>query len=97
MQSDDQSQTGANGILPELDGAELSNYNEKDLKGIVITKIKPKSLADRRGLKTGDIIIGVNRQKVENLGQLRKLLENNPSAVALNILRDNSNFYLIIQ
>ncbi|MFD0966371.1 Do family serine endopeptidase [Seminibacterium arietis] len=97
LQSDDQSQTGANGILPELDGAELSNYNEKDLKGIVITKIKPKSLADRRGLKTGDIIIGVNRQKVENLGQLRKLLENNPSAVALNILRDNSNFYLIIQ
>lgn len=97
LQSDDQTQTRANGLLPALDGAELNNYDEKGMKGVVITKIKPNSLAEQRGLKSGDVIIGINRQKVENLGQLRKILESKPSAIALNIIRGDSNFYLLVQ
>lgn len=97
LQSDDQTQTRANGLLPALDGAELNNYDEKDMKGVAITKIKPNSLAEQRGLKSGDVIIGINRQKVENLGQLRKILESKPSAIALNIIRGDSNFYLLVQ
>ena len=97
LQSDDQTQTRANGLLPALDGAELNNYDEKSMKGVAITKIKPNSLAEQRGLKSGDVIIGINRQKVENLGQLRKILESKPSAIALNIIRGDSNFYLLVQ
>ena len=97
LQSDDQTQTRANGLLPALDGAELNNYDEKGMKGVAITKIKPNSLAEQRGLKSGDVIIGINRQKVENLGQLRKTLESKPSAIALNIIRGDSNFYLLVQ
>ena len=97
LQSDDQTQTRANGLLPALDGAELNNYDEKGIKGVAITKIKPNSLAEQRGLKSGDVIIGINRQKVENLGQLRKILESKPSAIALNIIRGDSNFYLLVQ
>ena len=67
------------------------------MKGVAITKIKPNSLAEQRGLKSGDVIIGINRQKVENLGQLRKILESKPSAIALNIIRGDSNFYLLVQ
>ena len=97
LQSDDQTQTRANGLLPALDCAELNNYDEKGMKGVAITKIKPNSLAEQRGLKSGDVIIGINRQKVENLGQLRKILESKPSAIALNIIRGDSNFYLLVQ
>ncbi len=97
LQSDEQSQANASGILPALDGADLTNYTEKGQKGVSITNVKAKSLAEQRGLKAGDIIIGVNRQPVENLGQLRKILDSKPSAVALNILRGDSNFYLLIQ
>ena len=97
LQSDDQTQTRANGLLPALDGAELNNYDEKGVKGVAITKIKPNSLAEQRGLKSGDVIIGINRQKVENLGQLRKVLDSKPSAIALNIIRGDSNFYLLVQ
>ena len=97
LQSDDQTQTRANGLLPALDGAELNNYDEKGMKGVAITKIKLNSLAEQRGLKSGDVIIGINRQKVENLGQLRKILESKPSAIALNIIRGDSNFYLLVQ
>ena len=97
LQSDDQTQTRANGLLPALDGAELNNYDDKGMKGVAITKIKPNSLAEQRGLKSGDVIIGINRQKVENLGQLRKVLDSKPSAIALNIIRGDSNFYLLVQ
>lgn len=97
LQSDDQNQADASNLLPDLTGAEMTNYNEKGKKGVSITKVAPKSIAAQRGLKQGDIIIGVNRQKVENLAQLRKILDAKPSAIALNIVRGDSNFYLIIQ
>ncbi|NBI42175.1 Do family serine endopeptidase [[Haemophilus] felis] len=97
LQSDEQNQADASNLLPALTGAEMTNYDEKGKKGVSITKVAPKSIAAQRGLKQGDIIIGVNRQKIENIAQLRKILDEKPSAIALNIVRDKSNFYLIIQ
>lgn len=97
LQSDDQTQADASNLLPALTGAEMSNYDEKGIKGVVITRVAAKSIAEQRGLKKDDIIIGVNRQKVENLGQLRKILDTKPSAIALNIIRGENNFYLLIQ
>ncbi|MDY0469204.1 Do family serine endopeptidase [Pasteurella multocida] len=97
LQSDDQTQADASHLLPALAGAEMSNHDDKSVKGVLITTVTPKSLAEQRGLKKGDLIIGVNRQKVENLGQLRKILDAKPSAIALNIVRGNTNFYLLIQ
>ena len=83
--------------MKALEGAEISDYNSKGVKGVEIGKVQPNSLAAQRGLKAGDIIIGVNRQAVKNTQDLRKVLEDKPSAVALNILRGNSNFYLLVQ
>lgn len=97
LQSDEQSQTSATNIIPALEGAELSNYNSKGVKGVEISNVASSSMAARRGLQTGDIIIGINRNPVENIGQLRKILEDKPSVIALNILRDGSNFYLLVQ
>lgn len=97
LQSDDQSKTSAKSLLPTLNGAEFANYNDKGVKGVEIVKVEKSSMAESRGFKKGDVIVGVNRQAVENLGELRKILDSKPSAVALNILRDGSNFYVIIQ
>ena len=98
LQAGDGKTAGASKIeLQALDGAELSDYNSKGVKGVEIGKVQPNSLAAQRGLKAGDIIIGVNRQAVKNTQDLRKVLEDKPSAVALNILRGNSNFYLLVQ
>ena len=54
-------------------------------------------MAAQRGLKSGDIIIGINRQPIESTQDLRKVLDEKPSAVALNILRGKNNFYLLVQ
>ncbi len=97
LQSDEQNNTNAKALLPALNGAELSNYNAKNIKGVEISKIEKGSIAESRGFKKGDVIVGVNRRSVENIGELRKILESKPSAIALNILRDGSNFYVIIQ
>ncbi|VTU07927.1 serine protease [Actinobacillus indolicus] len=97
LQSDEQSKTSAKSLLPTLNGAEFANYNDKNIKGVEIVQVEKGSVAESRGFKKGDVIVGVNRQTVENLGELRKILDSNPSAIALNILRDGSNFYVIIQ
>ncbi|QLB21626.1 serine peptidase [Vespertiliibacter pulmonis] len=97
LQADEQSKTSANSLLPALKGAEFSNYNSKGVKGVELTKVEKGSVADSRGFKKGDIIVGVNRREVETIGDLRKVLDTKPSAVALNILRDGSNFYVIVQ
>ena len=62
-----------------------------------ISKVQPNSMAAQRGLKLGDIIIGINRQSIESTQDLRKALDEKPSAVALNILRGKNNFYLLVQ
>lgn len=97
LQSDEQSKTSAKSLLPSLNGAEFANYNDKNIKGVEIVQVEKGSVAESRGFRKGDVIVGVNRQAVENIGELRKILDSNPSAIALNILRDGSNFYVIIQ
>ena len=89
--------SGAGKELPALDGATLNNYDAKGVKGVEISKVQPNSMAAQRGLKSGDIIIGINRQPIESTQDLRKALDEKPSAVALNILRGKNNFYLLVQ
>nr|WP_245797035.1 DegQ family serine endoprotease [Haemophilus paracuniculus] len=93
----DESQANVKDLIPALKGAEYSNYDAKGIKGVEISKVEKGSLAEMRGIKKGDLIVGVNRVEVTNIGELRKVLDSKPSAVALNIVRDNSNFYVIIQ
>lgn len=97
LQSDEQTKTTADNLLPQLKGAEFSNYDDKGLKGVEITKVEKGSIAERYDFKKGDVIVGVNRSKVDNLGDLRKILDNKPSVVALNVVRDGANFYVILQ
>ena len=93
----DSEQSSTKTELPVLDGAELGNYNARGVKGVEIKRVEPNSIAAQRGLKSGDIIIGINRETIENTLALSKFLENKPDAIALNILRGTSNFYLLVQ
>ena len=97
LQSDEQTKTTAKELLPALNGAEFANVDSKGVKGVEITKVEKGSVAESRGFRKGDVIVGVNRRSVESIGELRKILESKPSAIALNILREGSNFYVIIQ
>jgi S1-C subfamily serine protease len=81
-------------IHPGLNGAQFSSSLNKS--GIEITEIEPDSAAAQRGLQKGDLIIAVNRLKVENIQQLKKIADQN-SILYLMFERDNRTLILRIQ
>lgn len=78
-----------------LAGAELEN--NPNGKGVRVSRVEENSKASQYGLQEGDVIVGLNRFRVSNLGDLRKLLEKKPNVLALNIVRDNTSQYLVIR
>ncbi|MGM3172750.1 serine endoprotease DegQ [Dickeya lacustris] len=90
--------TNADSLSPALQGATLNNGQLKDgSKGVTIDNVAKDSAAAKIGLQKGDIIVGVNRERVENITQLRKLLEAKPSVLALNIVRGDESIYLLLR
>jgi len=85
-------------IHPALEGATLTNgKSEQGDNGVVVSGIGLRSPASRIGLKDGDVIIGINRKKVDNLVQLRTELEEAKGVIALNVKRGISSLYLVIR
>ncbi|MFB9217652.1 DegQ family serine endoprotease [Vibrio sinaloensis] len=81
-----------------LSGAQLSNTNSSDsTQGVKVTSVAAGSNAAAYQLEEGDIIIGVNRQRVKNLAQFRNVVEKQPGVLALNIQRGDRTLYLVIR
>nr|WP_294610472.1 Do family serine endopeptidase [uncultured Gilliamella sp.] len=97
LKNSDESTTEAKSLHEALDGATLSNGNIKGQKGVLIESIAKNSPASRLSLQEGDLITGVNKQRVNNIADLRKIIDSNPSAIALNIVRGDSRIYLILR
>ena len=85
-------------ISPSLQGAELSDGQLKDgTKGITIGEVEKGSAAAQAGLHKDDVIIGVNRDRVQSIAEMRKVLETKPSVMALHIIRGNDSIYLLLR
>ncbi|WP_435929140.1 serine endoprotease DegP [Dryocola sp. BD613] len=97
LQQSSQTQVDSSTIFTGIEGAEMSNRSGKDEKGVVVNSVKGNTPAARIGLKKGDIIIGVNQQPVNNIAELRKILDTKPSVMALNIQRGDTTIYLLMQ
>ncbi|MGF6566014.1 serine endoprotease DegQ [Kosakonia cowanii] len=85
-------------ISPALQGAELSDGQLKDgTKGIRVGEVEKGSSAAQAGLHKDDVIIGVNRARVQSIAEMRKVLETKPSIMALHIVRGNDSIYLLLR
>ncbi|VDZ71485.1 serine endoprotease [Atlantibacter hermannii] len=85
-------------IIPALQGATLSDGQLKDgTKGVTIESVEKGSAAAQAGLHKDDVIIGVNRERVSTIAEIRKLMESKPSVVALHIMRGNDSLYLLMR
>lgn len=85
-------------IIPALQGAALSDGQLKDgTKGVSIDNVDKGSAAAQVGLHKDDLIIGLNRQRVRSIAELRKVLETKPAVIALNVLRGNESIYLLLR
>jgi len=82
-------------LHPALSGATLSDM--KNEKGVLIEAIKTGSIAERYGLQPSDIIIGINRTRINNLEALQNMLESAPAMIALNIKRAEKHLYIVLE
>lgn len=72
--------------IPSAQGGDLSRYlegstlndlipqDQEDSVGVIITELNRRSAAARLGFETGDIIFGVNRQRIRSINALRQYL-----------------------
>jgi serine protease Do len=76
----------------------MEKYNLEKSEGVVITRVEPGSLAEQEGLRSGDLIVEIGRQSIENIESFNKgvaRLKEEGSAL-LRIMRDNRAFYLVL-
>ncbi|QYJ86708.1 Do family serine endopeptidase DegQ [Shewanella mesophila] len=86
-------ETAAGAIHEMLDGATLENAK----KGVEITEVAQGSAAAASGLLKGDLIVGINRTRIDDLKELKAELKDTHGAVALKLLRDGNNLYLVLR
>lgn len=92
------SSASAEQISPALQGATLSDGQLKNgTKGISVTNVEKSSPAAQTGLHQDDVIIGVNRTRVQSIVEMRKVLESKPAVIALQIIRGNDTLYILLR
>ncbi len=68
-------QSSGSDMHPGLQGARFATSSANATGGIQVTEVLPGSAAAQRGLRSGDIIIEVNQQQVQNLQQLQEIAD----------------------
>ena len=78
-----------------LEGARFEDHPQG--KGVVVAAIAPNSNAAYSGLRQGDIIMGVNRQRITDLDSFRKALSGDYNQLLFYLNRSGRMFYLVIR
>lgn len=76
-----------------LDTELAQNFGLDKPTGALVANVEPGSPAEKGGLQAGDVVLGVNGQKVENSADLPRIIgEQKPgTAVRLSVWRDRKN------
>lgn len=79
-------------LTPEI----AKSLGLKGTDGVVVTAVEPQSVASEAGLRPGDVIVELNRQKIANAAELRKALEEAKPGTNLLFLvqRQGSTIFL---
>ncbi|MGD8999003.1 MAG: DegQ family serine endoprotease [Granulosicoccaceae bacterium] len=89
-------------LHPRLQGATLGDLVEGhraygQVEGIVVYELEPRSPAARTGLRKGDIITAINKQKVRNMNDAVEVANARSSRITLNIIRGRTSLFLMVQ
>ena len=93
---------GAVDAPPALEGATLRDLERGDpaygrIEGVIAAEVEPGSRAARNGIRSGDVIVAVNRRRVRNAEELESAFEQAGRVLALNIVRGNSQLFIVIR
>ena len=90
---------------PKLAGATFAPVDESntpdgvdpgDARGVLVQRLQARSPAARLGLRQNDIIIGVNRKRIESLADFEKLAGASEKELLLHVRRGNNAFFIVI-
>ena len=90
-----------------LDGLALEDLNALNRKrfevpddvkqGVVVSGIEPGSTAARSGLRTGDVIVEVNRQKVATLGDFEREWKRAKGPTLVVVSRGGTTLFVVVR
>jgi serine protease DegQ len=66
------------------------------ISGVLVGEVEPGSTADRMGIHSGDVVVGVNQRNVGSVAALAEALENVGHSIALTIRRGAGTVFLFI-
>ncbi|HHV2912713.1 TPA: trypsin-like peptidase domain-containing protein [Escherichia coli] len=87
----------------EFDAKLIGSDDQSDIALLQIqnpSKLTQIAIADSDKLRVGekdDVIIGVNRDRVNSIAEMRKVLAAKPAIIALQIVRGNESLYLLMR
>lgn len=91
-----ESTTSLESTLPALQGASFTDGQSKEgTKGVLLENVEKGSPAALIGLQKDDVIVAINRDPVQNLTEMRKIIETKPAIVALQIIRGDNSLYIL--
>jgi len=80
--------------ISNITGELAKSFDLSNKSGVVITKVEEASIADRIGLKSGDVILEVNGVKLKDINQWKRIDKKNPQALAMLIARGGRTFFV---
>lgn len=84
-----------------LVGVILSDLEESQrrpgVNGSAVKQVDRSSRAYANGLRSGDIIVGINQREIGDTGDLGELLKSTPRQLLLTIVRGQNLFYLLLK
>lgn len=92
----------AEDLHPSLAGASFAALDEAtaknaNTKGVLVQRVVPGSPAARTGLRDGDIVIAVNRERVEDLATFNKLAGVKEGQLLMHVQRGNGALFIIVR
>lgn len=72
----------------------------KSADGVLVTGVQQAFPAEKAGLSSGDIVVSVNRDKIESLDVLKSYYESyeeNPEKVLVQVMRNHRLSYLVLE
>ena len=83
------------GLTKEL----AEQYGVELVSGVIVTAVDQDSLADARGIKTGDVITEINRQRVSTLRQFREAVKSaDPKrGLMVNLVSEGASRFVVLK
>ena len=95
----DEAEQALNGekLNSRLAGAMFEGLEEGDNKFIVVSEVVRGSLAWNARLRKGDLILSVNREPVNTLSDLKKMIKPGDKQILFNVQRGQTALFILIQ